>query len=275
MLGPIEALRAEWEVLRRTPEAHRALCLLSTTEPSVAELHAQDLADVVRAMRPERPPCGVDARTLVRVLLRSQPLHPLVGRALLQAIVPGLVGVARRLSWGSGGDLDERQAFLADVIATAWEVMVEWSGQDRPYAVLDLLSAVRCRVRRRLARERSVRRMVRDQHDTEAEVETPCNTSIDEIARSIDELGGPGLTGDVSATYPVTLRGSQLTVSATWSQQTDLVLTLRCAGAQQTQTGSTGLSVSLAAPSGAGCSVTLALPNGSSTTTSYSLEIDA
>jgi DNA-directed RNA polymerase specialized sigma24 family protein len=33
-------------------------------------------------------------------------------------------------------------------------VLQEWSGQDRPYAVLDLLSAIRCRLRRQLFRSK-------------------------------------------------------------------------------------------------------------------------
>jgi hypothetical protein len=32
----------------------------------------------------------------------------------------------------------------------------EWSGQDRPYAVLDLLSAIRCRLRRQLFRSKEL-----------------------------------------------------------------------------------------------------------------------
>src|SRR6185437_9261024 len=44
------------------------------------------------------------------------------------------------------------EEFFCELLATAWLVVQEWAGQDRPYAVLDLLSAIRCRVRRQLFR---------------------------------------------------------------------------------------------------------------------------
>ncbi len=160
-LRPIDDLTVEWTALRRQPESRRALGRLSDVEPLVAGLGCRDLGDLVAALRHDagtldRP----QAAAVVRAMLRSEGAHPLIGRALLQALLPGLLTVARRLSWGLGGDWEDGGAFFADLVATTWEVLVGWSGSDRPYAVLDILSAVRCRVRRQILARRNARAKV-------------------------------------------------------------------------------------------------------------------
>jgi hypothetical protein len=49
---------------------------------------------------------------------------------------------------------EEPAVFLADLITATYELIVEWGGQDRPYAAPDLLNALRCRMRRRMAAAR-------------------------------------------------------------------------------------------------------------------------
>ncbi len=71
-------------------------------------------------------------------------------RFLIQALLPGLLTVAKRLRWGQGGEWDDGSEFFSETLSITWMVLFEWSGQDRPYAVLDLLSAIRCRMRRQL-----------------------------------------------------------------------------------------------------------------------------
>jgi hypothetical protein len=130
-------------------------------------------------------------------MLRHEHVHPLVPRAIVQALLPGLVGVARRLSWGSGGEWRDGGAFLADAVTTAWEVVVEWSGHDRPYAVLDILSAVRCRMRRQLLRHRSRAewplRDGRDGGERDELIGGGSGTDLDELAHAIDDEWGRGL----------------------------------------------------------------------------------
>ena len=60
--------------------------------------------------------------------------------------------VAGKLRWGQGGEWQDGEEFFGELLSTTWLVLQEWAGQDRPYAVLDLLSAIRCRVRRQLFR---------------------------------------------------------------------------------------------------------------------------
>jgi DNA-directed RNA polymerase specialized sigma24 family protein len=93
-----------------------------------------------------------EAAHIVRVLLREAGADPFVTRMLVQALVPGLVTVAGKLRWGQGGEWQDASEFFAELLSTTWLVVQEWAGQDRPYAVLDVLSAVRCRQRRQLFR---------------------------------------------------------------------------------------------------------------------------
>ena len=97
-----------------------------------------------------------EAARLVRVLLREADADPFIGRMLVQALLPGLVTVAGKLRWGQGGDWQDGEEFFGELLATTWLVLREWAGQDRPYAVLDLLSAIRCRLRRQLFRAKDL-----------------------------------------------------------------------------------------------------------------------
>ena len=97
-----------------------------------------------------------EAARLVRVLLREADADPFICRMLVQALLPGLVTVAGKLRWGRGGEWQDGEEFFGELLSTTWLVLQEWSGQDRPYAVLDLLSAIRCRLRRQLFRSKEL-----------------------------------------------------------------------------------------------------------------------
>jgi hypothetical protein len=196
-LRPIDRLDADWQATRRSAASKDALRRLADAEDVVAAMRLADLGDLVDALR--HPGSSADrahAARVIQAMLRSQAVHPLVPRAVLQAIVPGLVAVARRLSWGAGGDWSGGGAFFVDLLATAWEVVVEWAGEDRDYAVLDLLSAIRCRLRRQLLSQRTGRDRVVPDVDVDALPAVPWrrgNSDLDELARTIDELSGNGL----------------------------------------------------------------------------------
>jgi hypothetical protein len=82
--------------------------------------------------------------------LANLDAHPLLPRFLLQALVPGLLNVAKKLDWGQGGPWENGTEFWAELMAELWAVMADWSGTYRQYAASDLLNAVRMRLRRRL-----------------------------------------------------------------------------------------------------------------------------
>jgi hypothetical protein len=196
---PIDRLTAEWMAIRRGPESQKALQLLAEAEALVAALGGTDLGDVVTAIGgAEGSEARDHAAAVLRAMVRSQSVHPLVGRAILQAMLPGLINVARRLGWGSGGEWEGGAAFFGDVLTTAWEVIADWAGQDRPYAAGDLLSAVRCRLRRQLLGQRDRQRRVVGGLDPDAPalrsaVATDGGLEDDQFARSIVELSDPAV----------------------------------------------------------------------------------
>lgn len=190
-LRPIDQLAADWHARSRTADSREALARLARAEEVVAALGATDLGDVVAALtRPGSPTEREHAARILQAMVRSQRVHPLVPRAVLQALVPGLVAAARKLSWGSGGEWQGPGPFLADVLTTAWEVIVGWAGQDRDYAVLDILSAVRCRLRRQLMRQLAGRDRLTVGLDPDAPRHsrwTWGTTDLDELAHALDE----------------------------------------------------------------------------------------
>ena len=137
-------------------------------------------------------PNGAWAPRVVQAMVRTQSVHILIPRVVLQALLPGLVTVARRLAWGVGGDWVDGGTFFADLTTTAWEVVTEWSGQDRPYALLDLLSAVRCRMRRQIVNRRSEREIAASP-DLECRLVVKTATELSDLellAQAIEDLSG-------------------------------------------------------------------------------------
>jgi len=148
----LDQLRLEWRSLQRSRASREAAALLIDEHVELAAWPISDLGDVVDLLEPGGPLSQLERSRLAALLLESCPRDPLIQRALLQTLLPGIVGVARRLGWGRRSGEDPA-VFLADLVTTAFEVIDEWGGQQRPYAAPDLLNAVRCRMRRRLASE--------------------------------------------------------------------------------------------------------------------------
>ena len=164
----IDQMAAEWKSIGRSRTAVKSLRDVARHDPALARLvlgpgpgagppacpTPWDLVEHLRRAtgRSERE----EAARLVRVLLREADADPFVCRMLVQALVPGLVTVAGKLQWGRGGEWQDGEEFFGELLATTWLVLQEWSGQDRPYAVLDLLSAIRCRLRRQLFRSKEL-----------------------------------------------------------------------------------------------------------------------
>jgi hypothetical protein len=186
-IGIVEQLTAEWKVTGRTGQSVRSLHAVARRDEGLARLvfgpdaqrvdAGRDAAnpdaaktDVPTPSHGTPPPCPTpydvvdhlrrasgrvereEAARLISVLLRESADDPFLSRVLVQALLPGLIGVAGKLRWGKGGEWQDTDEFFGELLETAWLVLQEWAGQDRPYAVLDLLSAIRCRMRRQLFR---------------------------------------------------------------------------------------------------------------------------
>jgi DNA-directed RNA polymerase specialized sigma24 family protein len=203
----IDQMAAEWQSIGRSRAAVRSLHDLAGRDPALQLL--------VLGSGSHPPPCPTpwdlvehmrrasgraqreEAARLVRILLREAGADPFISRLLVQALVPGLVAVAGKLRWGRGGVWLDGEEFFGELLSTAWLVLQEWSGQDRPYAVLDLLSAIRCRLRRQLFRSKDLDgRSVPLSPDLSDANSTRPETDLEELARLLIELRREGMRAD-------------------------------------------------------------------------------
>jgi hypothetical protein len=199
----IDQMVAEWRSIGRSRTAVRALQQVARRDPDLAALVLGESGP-----SPCPTPCDVldhmrrasgrvqreEAARLVRVLLREADADPFICRMLVQVLVPGLVIVAGKLRWGRGGEWQDGEDFFAELVSTTWLVLREWSGQDRPYAALDLLSAIRCRLRRQLFRSKELGgRSALLAPDEAAAGASRTETDLDELARTLIDLHRDGM----------------------------------------------------------------------------------
>jgi hypothetical protein len=180
-IGLVEQLAAEWKVTGRSGPAVQSLHAVAQRDEGLARLvfgpGETGSTAAGRRRGTSAPPCPTPydvveylrrasgrvqrekAARLVSVLLRESAGDPFLARMLVQALLPGLLTVAGKLRWGQGGEWRDGDEFFGELLETTWVVLLEWAGEERPYAVLDLLSAIRCRMRRQLfrAKDRGVR----------------------------------------------------------------------------------------------------------------------
>jgi hypothetical protein len=148
----LSQLREEWRRLGRSVASRRALESLRATHGEVVPARIGDLAELVAALEPHGGLATLARARLVEALL-ARAQDPVLRRCLLQTMLPGIVSVARVLQFGEG-IADSPRTFLADALAEAVELLLDWAGQQRPYAAPDLLAALRCRLRRRMLAEK-------------------------------------------------------------------------------------------------------------------------
>jgi hypothetical protein len=147
----LDDLRTEWHQISRSALSEATAQRLIAHHRALERHAPRHLGAVVELLEPSSTLSQLERAHVVSAMLELAPEEPLLRRALLQTLLPGIVGVARRLDWGRGHPhVDDAASFLADLITSMYEVIVEWGGQRRAYAAPDLLNAVRCRMRRRL-----------------------------------------------------------------------------------------------------------------------------
>jgi hypothetical protein len=199
---------AEWRSIGRSGSAVRALRAVARRDPHLADLvlvledgtgspRCPTPYDLIEHMRRARGRVErEEAARLVRILLREAGSDPFICRILVQALLPGLVTVAVKLRWGRGGEWQSSEEFFGELLATAWFVVQEWAGQDRPYAVLDLLSAIRCRVRRQLFRSKDPARRAVPLDPDRPDRSAPTETDLETLARALIDLRREGMRAD-------------------------------------------------------------------------------
>lgn len=206
--GLVKQLTAEWTVTGKSGSAVRSLHVVARRDQGLGELvfgttdgappRCPTPYDVVEHMhRASGRTQREEAARLVRVLLRESAAEPFLGRMLVQALLPGVLTVAGKLRWGHGGEWRDANEFFGELLETTWLVLQEWAGQDRPYAVLDLLSAIRCRMRRQLFRGKDrVGRALTLGPDVEDRRSGHSETDLEELARVLIERHREGMALD-------------------------------------------------------------------------------
>ncbi len=202
----IDQMAAEWRSVGRSRRAVRSLHTVAARDPGLSRLVLGEGAgpppcptpyEVVEHMRRARGRTErEEAARLVRVLLREADSDPFIERMLVQALLPGLVVVAGKLRWGRGGGWQDGEEFFGELLSTTWLVLQEWAGQDRPYAVLDLLSAIRCRLRRQLFRAKEDLARSIPLAPQQAERVAPSETVLEELARILIDLRHDGMRAE-------------------------------------------------------------------------------
>jgi len=205
----IEQMAAEWTCIGRSRSAVRSLRAVAGRDTGLSLLVVGTDAepppcptpcDLVEHMRQAKGRCQrEEAARLIRVLLREAEADPFLSRMLVQALIPGLVTVAGKLQWGRGGEWQDGEEFFGELLSTTWLVLQEWAGQDRPYAVLDLLSAIRCRLRRQLFRSKDVGGRSVSLGPEFGEKDSRSNrqeTDLEELARMLIDLHHEGMRPD-------------------------------------------------------------------------------
>jgi hypothetical protein len=150
----IRCLRGEWLAIGTTPQSAAARHRLAQCEPVVADLGVENLAELVAALSPSSLRLTRnDAAGVIAAMVRGAQIDPLIPRAVVQALIPGVLILSRRFDLAEGPwcDLD---AFHADAVSALWELTTSWSCTHRPYAAGDLLSGVRTRLRTLQSNER-------------------------------------------------------------------------------------------------------------------------
>lgn len=148
----LELLRREWRRISVTSDSRRAAATLRQRHGERLFTTAHHLGDIVAGLE-QRSGYSVHERARGVTVLLAESGDPIVRRALLQTLLPGVVSACRQLRFGDG-IVASPSICLNEALALLCELLVDWAGQERPYAAPDLVSALRGRLRRWLLKEK-------------------------------------------------------------------------------------------------------------------------
>jgi hypothetical protein len=205
----IRQLRTEWRALGTARQSRTACLRLAACEPVISHLQVNDLAELVDVLSLSSHRLSRnEAAAVIAAMLRSAGVDVLIPRAIIQALIPGVVALSRRIDSADGPwcDLDQ---FFVDAISSLWEQIITWSGTTRPYAAGDLLSGVRTRLRTLQASERRHRCRRADTPDALDLIPASIGRSGEELlAAELIEATGQRLTpADANLLYSTAILG--------------------------------------------------------------------
>jgi hypothetical protein len=208
----IRRLRTEWQAVGTAPPSSTACHRLAQCESVVADLKVGNLAELVAALSISSGGLSRnEAAEVITAMLRSADVDALVPRAIIEALIPGILALPRSLDLADGPWCDF-DAFHADAISALWELTTRWSGTNRPYAAGDLLSGVRTRLRTLQSSERRHRSR---QSGTPGELDAlPASigrTGEELLAAALAEAPGHGIkVSDAAVLYATRVLGMSL-----------------------------------------------------------------
>ena len=139
----LKTLDREWQISGRQASAREAARHLVQRHPETLA-RCRDLSEVIGTLRLK----PVDQYLVLTTMLEKAHEYADLKRGLLQALLPGIPGLAKRLDWGSPTFSPEE--CLSELVVALWEIIDLWAGQHRDYVAKDLLSAARLRCSRRI-----------------------------------------------------------------------------------------------------------------------------
>jgi len=175
-------LTLDWRLIERSPQGRQLLRRLQVAAPPGAFE-----AGLEAALSPAGPLSTSERAGVLSHLLALAAEEPLAARGLVQALLPGLRGVARQLDYGVGGPWSSGGHLLVDLVATCFEVITNWAGQVRPFAGPDLLSAVRLRARRQRAHHRARRHLPLSEVAEPQGLPDPAELALARAAADLDD----------------------------------------------------------------------------------------
>lgn len=183
----LDGIDTQWAALARSAASRCVLTALCERDATIGALGLADMGELVDAVRGRhRRLDPVAADRVLGLLVAHQDVDPLVAMAVVVALVPGLVGVAGRLSWGAHGPWGGAETFAGDLVTTAWEVVTDWAGRRREFMASALLSATRKRLARRAQCWRREIAGRAELADVEA-IEGPTLSAAEELARVLED----------------------------------------------------------------------------------------
>jgi hypothetical protein len=208
----IRQLRSEWRAIGASRISRTACRRLAGREPVIARLDVDDLAELVSALSLSSAALSRnEAAAVIAATLHGATVDPLIPRAIIQALIPGLLGLAGRMD-ATAPPWNDLDAFYGDAVSCLFEQSTTWAGTRRPYAAGDLLSGVRTKLRTlQISEARHGSRRL----DTSAALEAlpgsigPSGEEL--LAASILEAAGDGLAGsDAAVLYATRVLGLPL-----------------------------------------------------------------
>jgi hypothetical protein len=208
----IRQLRNEWRAIGTSRVSRTACHRLAAREPVIARLDVNDLSELVSVLSLSSVALSRnEAAAVIAAMLHSATVDPLIPRAIIQALIPGILGLARQLD-GTAAPWCDLDTFYGDAVSCLFEQITTWSGTRRPYAAGDLLSGVRTKLRTlQISETRHRSRRLGTSAALEALPGSIGPSGEELLAASMHEAAGDGLAAsDAAVLYATRVLGLPL-----------------------------------------------------------------